>query len=262
MPKIAPMVIDLSHWDPAYDYDAVKAEGIVGVIYKATEGGSYCDDTYVQQQHAAKAVGLKWGAYHFADGSSTQGQVDNFLRFAAPDPDELFCLDWEDNPSGNGCMSVDGAEEWVTRVEDALGRSGQCVIYSGNTAKELLDDNENLFLGARRLWLCQYGSSPTWQESWDKPWLWQFTDGVYGPDPHSIEGVGPCDINSYDSTPEQLAAEWATGNPEQPIPVPPSLDAVNVLIAAPPGVVVKVRQMILTDEVATRIRAARTQEAR
>jgi lysozyme len=243
--KIAPMVIDLSHWDPAYDYKAVKADGIVGVIYKATEGQSYTDDTYVSQQHAAKAAGLKWGAYHFADGSDVEGQVENFLRFASPDPDELFCLDWEDNPSGAGRMSVAGAEQWIVLVEEALRRPCQCVIYSGNTAKELVDGEDDFF-GSRRLWLCQYGSNPTWQESWDKPWLWQYTDGVAGPQPHSIEGVGPCDINSYDGSPEQLRAQWASGEADTtPIPDPDPSKKVNVLIAAPPGVVVKVRTIVL-----------------
>ena len=95
--KINPLVIDLSHWDPADDYDAVKEDGIVGVIYKATEGQSYTDPTYVAQQQAAKAAGWLWGAYHFADASNVNGQIDNFMRFASPDPDELFCLDWEDS---------------------------------------------------------------------------------------------------------------------------------------------------------------------
>jgi lysozyme len=244
--NITPMVIDLSHWDPAYDYDAVKAAGIVGVIYKATEGQSYTDDTYVSQQHAAKAAGLKWGAYHFADGSSTQGQVDNFMRFANPDPDELFCLDWEDNPSGAGKMSAAGAEEWISEVEARLNRPLQCVIYSGNTAKEELDGTDEFF-GARRLWLCQYGSSPSWQESWDKPWLWQYTDGVVGPQPHTIPGVGPCDINSYDDSPEKLRDTWASGDADiEPAPPRPDLpDNVSVLIAAPPGVIVKVRTIVL-----------------
>lgn len=243
--KINPLVCDLSHWDPADDYDEVMADGIIGVIYKATEGGGYCDDTYVSQQHAAKAAGLLWGAYHFADGSDVQRQVDNFMRFACPDPDELFCLDWEDNPSGNGRMSVNQAEEWITAVENALRRPGECVIYSGNTAKELLQ-GENEFFGSRRLWLCQYGSSPSWQESWDKPWLWQFTDGVYGPEPHAIDGIGPCDINSYDGDDEQLTAEWATGKADEPGPAPvPQEGVVNVLIAAPPNTIVKVRQITL-----------------
>lgn len=240
------MVTDLSHWDPADDYEAVKADGIIGVIYKATEGGGYCDDTYVSQQHAARAAGMLWGAYHFADGSSTAGQVDNFLRFAAPDENELFCLDWEDNPSGNGRMSKTAAIDWITDVEIALGRPGECVIYSGNTAKELLGDEVDEFFGSRRLWLCQYGSTPSWQKSWEKPWLWQFTDGIYGPQPHSVDGIGPCDINSYDGTPEQLATEWAGNDVYPPTPVPPRLEAVNVLIAAPPGVIVKVRQFTFT----------------
>src|SRR5262245_54414168 len=115
-------VVDLSHWDPADDYEAVRADGILGVIYKATEGQGYTDPTYVTQQHAAKAAGLLWGAYHFADASPVDGQVANFMRYACPDPDELFCLDWEDNPSGAGKMSAAQARDWIEQVESELGR--------------------------------------------------------------------------------------------------------------------------------------------
>ena len=239
---IKPMVVDLSHWDPADDYDAVKRDGIVGVIYKATQGTSYTDDTYVNQQHAAKAAGLLWGAYHFAEATNVDQQVQNFLRFAAPDPDELFCLDWEDY--GSNTMSVSQAKEWITQVETALGRPNECVIYSGNTAKEMLD-GADAFFGGRRLWLAQYGSTPQLQESWDSYWLWQFTDGVYGPSPHSIDGVGPCDINSFAGTPEELVEQWATGSagpgpraPRTPRPPQPKVVAVN--ISAPNGVTVQV----------------------
>src|SRR5215831_13616409 len=255
---INPRVVDLSHWNSANDYDAVKDAGIVGVIYKATEGVSYTDNTYVQQQHAAKAAGLKWGAYHFANGRDMDGQVANFLRFAAPDPDELFCLDWEDN--GGDTMSANGVKEWVSKVEAALGRPGECVIYSGNTAKELIQGNDDFF-GSRRLWLAQYSSSWTTQESWSAPWLWQYTDGVYGPSPHEIDGIGPCDINSYDGYAEQPAAEWASGDanvrPPAPPPAPPPAQ-VNVLVAAPPGVPVKVRVL----QIGTDKRPSRGKEAK
>lgn len=241
MTQIFPMVVDLSHWDPADDYGAVRQDGIVGVIYKATEGQSYTDPTYVSQQHAAKAAGLKWGSYHFADGSSVSGQINNYLRFAAPDPDELFCLDWEDNPTGNGMMSVSDVKTWIAAVEDALGRQGQCVIYSGNTAKEQLGDRVDTFLGSRRLWHAQYGTTPSWQRSWDHYWLWQFTDGQYGPTPHSVDGIGHCDINSYDlGTPDQLRAAWATGSAEEP-PIEPTRSVVNIMVQAPADVDVKVR---------------------
>jgi lysozyme len=239
--QVNPMVVDLSHWDAAYDYSQVAQSGYAGCIYKATEGGSYTDPTYVQQQHAAKAAGLCWGAYHFADGSDVQTQIDNFMKFAMPDPDELFCLDWEDN--GGNVMSLDDVKHWISGVETRLGRPGECVLYSGNTAKEALGDSVDAFLGARRLWLCQYGSTPTWQKSWKSPWLWQFTDGQNGPTPHSVDGAGPCDINSYADTAEQLASEWATGTAPVPVPPTPSPDIVQVLIVGPPGVIIKVRQM-------------------
>jgi lysozyme len=243
---IKPAVVDLSHWDPAFSYDDVLADGYSGCIYKATEGGNYTDPTYVGQQHATKAAGLLWGSYHFADGSSVSAQIDNFMNFACPDPDELFCLDWEDN--GGDTMSMDDARTWITGVEQQLGRPGECVIYSGNTAKEALGDNVDSFFGGRRLWLCQYSTTPTWQRSWSEPWLWQFTDGQSGPSPHSVNGVGHCDINSYQESAEQLAAEWASGSSgpsPAPPPPPPSRQVVEVLIAAPAGITVKVRQLKL-----------------
>lgn len=229
------LAVDLSHHDPASDYAAVKAAGIVGVIYKATEGAGWTDSTYVTQQRAAKSVGLKWGAYHFADASDVDAQINNFMRFACPDPDELFCLDWEDNPTGNGCMSLGNVERWVSEVERMLGRPGQCVIYSGNVIKE---KPYSSMLAERRLWLCQYGSTPELPDGYEDYWMWQFTDGVYGPQPHSIPGIGPCDINHFDGTPQQLAEEWATGK-RSPQPAP-GVPTVSIALTIPAGIDLKI----------------------
>jgi hypothetical protein len=142
-------------------------------------------------------------------------------------------------------MSADQAKQWITQVETALGRPGQCVIYSGNTAKELIDGSD-AFFGSRRLWLAQYNTTPEPQQSWATYWLWQFTDGQLGPSPHAVDGVGPCDINSYAGSPNQLSAEWASGS-SQPQPGPstqpqPSGRGVVALdIAASDGVRVNVR---------------------
>lgn len=265
MATINPLVVDLSHHDPASDYAKVKAAGIAGVIFKATEGASYTDPKYVEQQKAAKMSGLLWGAYHFADASAVNKQIDNFMSFACPDPDELFCLDWEDNPSGGGKMSVADAKAWIIAVEKELHRPGECVIYSGNTAKEALGNTVDPFFGSHRLWLCHYtGGTPVWQKSWKKYWLWQFTDGTSGPSPHSISGIGNCDINSYDGSAAQLAVEWATGGlplpvqpapPAQPVvPVQPELPllpaqastTIEIVIVAPPGVTVKIKHAVET----------------
>lgn len=257
MTNINPLVVDLSHWDPAQDYNKVAKEGIIGVIYKATEGTGYTDPTYVQQQQAAKSAGLRWGSYHFATAATLQGQIDNYLRYAAPDPDELFCLDWEDY--GSNTMTLNHVKTWITEVENALHREGQCVLYSGNTAKEALENSIDKFLGERRLWLCQYGSNPVWQKSWETYWLWQFTDGQVGPEPHTIDGIGPCDINSYDDDADKLIAEWATGTADSQPPPAEVASTVHVLIHAPEGVTVKVHT--LAPEQASRIRQMREREA-
>lgn len=258
MADINPLVIDLSHWDPAHDYAEVNQDGIVGVIYKATEGSGYTDPTYVQQQQTAKAAGLRWGAYHFATAAPLQSQIENFLRYASPDPDELFCLDWEDY--GSDTMSLSSVKTWITEVERALNREGQCVLYSGNTAKEALGNSVDKFLGERRLWLCQYGSNPVWQKSWDKYWLWQYTDGIVGPEPHSIDGVGPCDVNSYDDDADKLIAEWATGTSVNPAPPIGAAGMVHVIVSAPPNVPVKLH--VMSPEQKSALRLVRDRESR
>jgi lysozyme len=236
------LVIDLSHYDPANDYAKVKAAGIVGVIYKATQGTGYQDPTYDKQRSAALKAGLKWGAYHFGDGSDVKLQVANFLGFAQIDPETLFCLDFEPNSSSQ--MSLAQAKDFITQVENGLGRTAECVLYSGNQIKEQLGSKKDAWWGARRLWLAQYGTSPVVQASWKTYWLWQYTDGTQGPKPHTVAGCdsGGVDCNSYSGTPEQLAAEWASGVPAPAPPPPPTNLIVTLTIDAPPGVTVNVVQ--------------------
>lgn len=234
-----PLVVDLSHWDPAQDYAQVKAAGIVGVIYKATDDIDYQDPTYRDQKSRALAVGLKWGAYHYARSGNVTKQVNNFINFAQPDTDTLICLDWETNPSGRTMTSIE-AKEWIAQVETRLVRPQQVVIYSGNVAKEALGSKVDVFFGLRRLWLAQYGTVANVQPSWKTYWLWQYTDGNVGPEPHSIPGVGNCDINHFDGTPDQLKAEWATGK-AQPAPTPVAR-TVTITVDAPPDVRVVVQR--------------------
>jgi GH25 family lysozyme M1 (1,4-beta-N-acetylmuramidase) len=235
-----PLVIDLSHYDPAEDYAKVKAEGVVGIIYKATQGSSYTDPTYCDQRKAALAAGLKWGAYHFGDGSDPLTQAANFLAFAQVDDSTVFCLDYEDN--GDNTMALGQAQLFVRAVEFVLERPGQCVLYSGNLIKEDLS-GPNRFWNSRRLWLADYNDEPALPAGYSSYWLWQYTDGGYGPEAHTVAGCdsGGIDCDHYDGDPEDLAAEWASGG-TQPRPPAPSEQTVTLIIQAPAGVQVNVVQ--------------------
>ena len=239
-PKNAVFLPDLSHYEWPSDLNKLADAGCVAVIWKATQGTGNRDSSYEAARAAAGAAGLKWGSYHFADGSDVEKQMENYLSYALPSPDDLVVLDFEDN-QGNA-MSLDDAENWILGVEDNLGRHGEVALYSGNRIKEQLGNVPSGFWGSRRLWLCQYGEDPSWPAAWDKPWLWQFTDGSSGPEPHQCAGTGPCDVNYYPGTEEELLSEWATGKIEPIPPQPPPPTELTVTVVAPKGVRIVVVQ--------------------
>lgn len=235
--KINRMVLDLSHHEEVQDYHLVRASGIYGIIYKATQGTDFKDDTYWKSRDRALAAGLLWGSYHFGDASDLEKQINNYLTFAKPEYNELICLDYE--PNDQNTMGLPKAIAFIEGVEAELGRVNECVLYSGNLIKETLADHKNEYLGKHRLWLAQYGSNPTVQKSWETFWLWQYTDGVVGPQPHTVQGINEgIDCNSYNGTPEDLKTEWSGGgSTPAPVPVVP-----EIVIIAPQGVKVTVKQ--------------------
>jgi GH25 family lysozyme M1 (1,4-beta-N-acetylmuramidase) len=204
-----PLVIDIYHGDPVLDFAKVKAAGILGVIHKASQGGAIVDQSYAGRRKLALAAGLKWGAYHFFDFSAAPAaQVDHFLSVADADDETLVALDWENVGAREPSAAL--ARAFLEQIEKKLGR--KAVLYSGNVAKEQLDGKDAYF-GAHKLWLCQYSTRFSLQESWDYPWLWQNNGDNYGPGPHSIPGIsGLCDNNTIVApmTVERLMAEWAS----------------------------------------------------
>lgn len=236
--KINRLVLDLSHHETVQSYEAMMEDGIVGIIYKATQGISYRDKTYLKERQRARKAGLLWGSYHFAEKGNVEDQARNYLQYSRPEPDELFCLDLEDY--GDNSMNLAEARQWVEAVEAKLGRLNQCVVYSGNTLKEMLGDKNDPFWGARRLWLAQYGNKPEVQKSWDTYWLWQYSDGEFGPEPHDVKGCNDAvDSNHFDGLPEDLLLQWS-GSAIVPVPEP---SVVKILITAPPGIKVEVTQL-------------------
>jgi lysozyme len=220
--QIYPLVVDLSHWDEVTNWASIAQSGIVGVIYKATEGTGYVDETYASAKKSALAAGLLWGSYHFLDDEDPVLQAKHYLEKAEIGPDELFCCDYEEYG------------------DNSAGRVGQCVLYSGNWIKET--GTNDSFWAEHRLWLAQYGTTPEVPDPWSEFWLWQYTGDGQGPEPHSVPGISGAavDINSYQYGREQLAAEWSGGTIPEP---PPTMAMVTVTIEAPANVLVNVKQV-------------------
>jgi len=229
------LVLDLSHHNTVHDFGKMAASGIAGIIHKASEGNYMTDSKYEGRRSGCEEYGICWGAYHFATSNDPQEQALTFIEKAQPDEDTLLCLDWE--PYGDKTMSKGQAKAWIQEVEGRLKRPGEVVIYSGNLAKEQLTSSDTFF-GERRLWLAQYSSAPVVKPPWSKFWLWQYSDGQAGPQPHEVPGVqSPVDCNSYDGTATELVSEWATGTPV----IKPTQETVTITVEAPPGIKVVIK---------------------
>jgi lysozyme len=198
-------VVDLSHHNSVADFAAAKADGIVGVFHKATQGSSYVDPKYESRRKQALDEGLLWGSYHFAVGGEPVGQADHFLEVVNPGSDDLLVLDLEANPTG-ASMTIADAEEFVRRVFEVTGRWPG--LYSGIYVKEMLGDDTGTVLSKCWFWLAQYGEHATVPGAWSTWTMWQYTDGAVGPEPHEVAGIGHCDRDKFHGDLDQLRQLW------------------------------------------------------
>jgi len=199
-------VIDLSHHNSGVlDFGKAKADGIVGIIQKATQGDGYVDPTFAKNRAAILSTGLLFGAYHFGTGSDGVAQAEHFLATVKPDQNTLLALDFEDNPTGPS-MTLEEAQAFVTHIHSTLGRWP--IFYSGHTIKRVLGNTVDPVLKNCPLWLAQYGPTPVLQPTWSQWMLWQYTDGGAGPEPHSVDGIGSCDCEHFNGTDAELTSWW------------------------------------------------------
>lgn len=204
------VVVDLSHHNQTVNFQRAKDEGgILGVIYKATQGRNYRDQTYRTRRQRALDAGLFWGAYHFGTGSDGVQQAEYFLDFVQPDRTTLLVLDFENNPQGPD-MSLEEARAFVTHIYQLTGRYPG--LYSGHYIKGLLGTREDPVLKNCWFWLAQYGPTPVVPPNWNTWTMWQYTDGGMGPDPHKVPGIGRCDRDKFNGSADRLRALWGFGD--------------------------------------------------
>jgi GH25 family lysozyme M1 (1,4-beta-N-acetylmuramidase) len=204
------VVVDISHHNGNVDLTKAKQDGIVGVIHKGTQGTGMVDNKYIPNRQAAQAAGLLWGAYHFGTKSDGAAQADFFLSKVNADDQTLLVLDYE--PNGNSTMTLDQARAFVSRVNAVTGRFPG--LYSGSLIKEQLGGKPvDPILSRCFLWIAQYGPQvKNIPQTWPSWTMWQYTDGVAGPSPHSVNGIGTCDRDQFNGTLEQLQQLWGVPN--------------------------------------------------
>ena len=234
------LVIDAYEYNPIDWQKLAGDKRIVGFINKASDGLSppyKCSGREAEirlckalwKRHAvarelfhtrktvAKALGLKWGAYHLARPGNPIDQANNFIDFAEPGPDDLIALDIEENNSEKW-MSLDDAEIFVRHIKTRLGRWP--VLYTnGATALHIAENRDRYGLLSRLpLWYARYKPAiglhfP--KGHWQTYTLWQFSAGA-NCDARSCPYRAPgtpldIDVNVASMSAGELRAEWPFG---------------------------------------------------
>ncbi|RWE75864.1 glycoside hydrolase family 25 protein [Mesorhizobium sp.] len=235
-----PLVID------AYEYNSIDWQQLVtdkrvaGFINKASDGlpppyfcfGAEADvklckaqwkryavtrELFQTRKIVAKALGLKWGAYHLARPGNPVEQANNFIDFAEPAPDELMALDIE-GIDPTQWMSLEDAEEFVRQVHRRVGRFP--VLYvNGKTAQYIADNRYQYRLLSRLpLWYARYKPDIDVHfpmGNWQGYALWQFSAqancGRFRC-PYRVPGTpNDIDVSVAPMSADQLRQQWAFG---------------------------------------------------
>lgn len=197
MTNLSPLVADLSDNNPTPDFHAYRQAGHCCVAIKATEGTSYVNPTHREWCLEFGRLGVAIIHYHFARpdlGDSPVSEAEHFLQTALPlagGRDFLF-LDFERGLPAGFARDAAWAHEFAATVH-AHSRF-RCGLYGSRSWLEQSDE-----------WLPDNGPRWTWDADWSTgrdytppgytPALRQFTDGAFGPEPHSLPGIGIGDIN-------------------------------------------------------------------
>ncbi|MEP9397057.1 GH25 family lysozyme [Mesorhizobium sp. KR2-14] len=230
----------------AYEYNAIDWEElvtdkrVVGFIGKASDGLSppysctgnetevrlckalwkrhaVARELYQTRRSIARALGLKWGAYHLARPGNPIDQANNFIDFAEPGPDDLLAIDIEDNDPEKW-MSLEDAEEFARHVQRRVGRFP--VLYTnGSTARHIAENRDKYPLLSRLpLWYARYKPEigihfP--KGNWQTYTLWQFAAQANcnaKSCPYRVPGTPiDIDVNVASMSTDELRKAWPFG---------------------------------------------------
>lgn len=185
--------IDVSHHNGTVDWTAVKDAGIRFAFAKATDGQTFVDNQFATNKSQADALGLPFGAYHFAEPDTTTDdatiEADHFVAVASLQGRHLLpVLDLEVN-GGLGLRKLRAwAKAWLARVEAVL--HVKPIIYTNPSFWKNRVGNSRWFADhGYRLWIAHWGAAqPTVPaQNWGgRNWnIWQYdnqgtVNGVQG----------------------------------------------------------------------------------
>jgi GH25 family lysozyme M1 (1,4-beta-N-acetylmuramidase) len=185
--------IDVSAYNGAVDWRAVKADRVSFAYVRASEQADKPDARFLTNDLDAKAQGLFVGAYHRAkpDASSGKAQADFFLDHAQFSNDgktlpPVVDMEWPragwTGPHGeplNSCYNLTPSQivAWTRAfLSEVATRTGRIeAVYTSASWWNLCTSSDTTF-GQNPLWVASYSSSPLpFPTGWTGFTFWQYS---------------------------------------------------------------------------------------
>ena len=221
--------IDVSNYQKSINWSKVFAAGYQFAFAKATEGTTFNDAFYAANREGTEGLGMRFGAYHFAQPAGTSAatlissaivQADHLVDVAQPQPGELPpVLDIEVTNN----LSPANLQTWVRAwLDEVFARTGVSALVYTSPAfwKKYLGDTQAEAAAGNKLWIAHWttNASPTLPaQSWGGlSWLfWQWSNC------QSVPGITGCvDGDRFNGPDPSLVAipPYPTGAPVQSVP--------------------------------------------
>lgn len=179
---MADLVLDLSNNNAngRPNFRMLRANGVVGVMLKVSEGQTFVDSFFKDWAKRARAAGMRVGGYHFAQPrpGNAKAEAAHFARNLGKVERRDFrpALDLESNPGG---LSGNALEQWSREFNQEVQRlTGHLPMFYASTGW-INSMNFNVPIGAA-LWLAHWSNdgrpfTPNPPHPWKKVHLHQYT---------------------------------------------------------------------------------------
>ena len=189
--------IDVSHWKPVKDWDALSKVGLSFFGVKATEGNYNVDPALEDHRKGVRVAGCfdLTIYYHFARTGNPMKQAKRFMDTVGPLRDnERLALDVETVPEYSPGQSRLDAISWINLFLSELMSvytDRRPILYTSKRMWRQFGNVPFTFIDQTDLWVPRYNDSmvePSLPEPWSAWKFWQWTDGEW-PE-RIVPGVG------------------------------------------------------------------------
>lgn len=185
---------DLSNWNDHFNVVAYHAAGHRIVALKASEGVDFIDHRHRAWALQAHSHGLIVAHYHYGRPDRTSGAEEAafFLHVTAGVRGPYDYLVYDGERAANGSFGLDAAHcrDFDKHIREHTRYHTVLYASSSQATPDALGDSP-----WKRYWEANYSQQADSHFKDMETMARQFTDGIIGPEPHSIAGVGQCDVN-------------------------------------------------------------------